>query len=110
MKKQTLALLTFAILLASGPLSWGAPGDLDTGFDGDGKVMQDLGLDDAATGVALQSDGKILVVSYSAEGGVVEVVVSRFNSNGSPDTTFGTDGSVVVEAPGSFEPDEIKLQ
>ena len=39
-------------------------GSLDTSFSGDGKQALDLGSNDIAEGVALQSDGKIVLAGY----------------------------------------------
>jgi uncharacterized delta-60 repeat protein len=65
-------------------------GDPDPTFDGDGKITQDLGPGDAGVGVAVQSDGKILV----AGGGAGHSLrVSRLNDTGSVDTSFGKNGS-----------------
>ncbi|MCP4540894.1 MAG: DUF11 domain-containing protein, partial [Chloroflexi bacterium] len=70
-----------------------APGDLDPGFDSDGKQTADFfGLGDRANGVAVQSDGKIIVVGYafSTMNGTDDFALARYNYNGSLDTTFGT--------------------
>jgi hypothetical protein len=47
----TLALLAGTALAA--------PGDLDTGFDGDGRRVIDYGGSDVADAVAIQPDGKV---------------------------------------------------
>ena len=62
-------------------------GSLDTSFDGDGKVTTDFGSDDGGCSVALQPDGKIVVMGYG--GGRGSVAIARYNSDGSLDTTFG---------------------
>jgi hypothetical protein len=41
-----------------------APGDLDLTFSGDGKQRTDFGNTDFANGVAIQGDGKIVVVGH----------------------------------------------
>lgn len=70
-----------------------ANGALDTTFDTDGIVFVDFGSAfDIARNVQIQSDGKIVVAGSSIGGsGVV-----RLNPNGSLDTTFDTDGKVLV--------------
>ena len=45
---------------------YNSDGSLDTSFSGDGKQTTDFGGDDGATGVALQSDGKIVAVGSSS--------------------------------------------
>ena len=70
------------------PLS-GAQGSLDTSFSGDGVVTNNT---NAARSVAVQSDGRILVVD--------DANVTRYNTDGSVDTTFGTNGTVVLPMAG----------
>jgi uncharacterized delta-60 repeat protein len=67
-------------------------GSLDTTFDGDGKVTSDLGGSEVGTGIAIQSDGKVIVSGSS--GG--QFALARYNSNGSLDATFDGDGKVVT--------------
>ena len=67
-------------------------GSLDTSFSGDGKQTTDFGgVDNGARGVAIQTDGKIVVVGRSDPGGVF--ALARYNPNGSLDTSFSGDGS-----------------
>ena len=77
-------------------------GNLDATFDGDGlqNVYFGAGINagiDRATGVALQADGKIVVVGYTnlnAGGSLADsdFAVARLNTDGSLDTTFSGDG------------------
>lgn len=61
-----LALLT-ATAAPAAPAAT-APGDLDPTFDGDGRVTKDFGGNfDGATGVAVQEDGKIVVVGSALD-------------------------------------------
>jgi uncharacterized delta-60 repeat protein len=73
-----------------------ADGSLDTGFDTDGAASYDGGDYDAGRCLILQEDGKILVSGVSAKSGVsttdYDIPLIRFNSDGSLDTGFGTDG------------------
>jgi len=65
-------------------------GSLDTTFGSSGLVTTAFGnfFDDEAWGVALQTDGKIVVTGVS-DG---DFAVVRYNSNGSIDTSFGVSG------------------
>ena len=38
------------------------PGQIDTSFDTDGVLTRDFGADDRARGIAVQPDGKVIVV------------------------------------------------
>ncbi|MFE1414546.1 calcium-binding protein [Streptomyces sp. NPDC058746] len=107
---QDLALQSDGRIVAVGTASYASPafstdvalarytpdGSPDTSFDGDGQLLLDWGTSiDAANGVVLQADNKIVVSGYSSEG----FTTARFNTNGTPDTAFGGDGRVGV----SFE-------
>src|SRR5690606_26994901 len=82
-------------------------GTLDPAFDGDGRRLQDFGrtgADNGADAVAVQPDGKAIVVGRLRTGAFPEPIgVARLNVDGTPDTTFGGDGLVtlsVVSTPG----------
>lgn len=68
-----------------------APGDLDVTFSGDGKLTGWAG---SGRSLALQPDGKMVVVGTDADGG--NFVASRYNPDGSPDVTFGGGDGVVT--------------
>jgi len=73
-------------------------GSLDTAFNLTGKLTAAFGSNgtasDHAASVAVQPDGKIVVAGNSADGNTNDILVSRFNANGSPDASFGSGGSV----------------
>ncbi|MBC7748982.1 MAG: T9SS type A sorting domain-containing protein, partial [Methylotenera sp.] len=74
-------------------------GELDTTFDGDGKVITSLGtgLKSYTSYVSVQADGKIIVagVSYpSIPPQEFSFSIAKYNSNGSLDTSFDGDGIV----------------
>ncbi|MGP4047634.1 calcium-binding protein [Streptomyces sp. 2A115] len=69
-----------------------ADGTVDTSFGTGGEVVTDFeGGDDQAHSVALQPDGKIVVVGRTErpEGGCCWFTVARYTAEGSLDTTFG---------------------
>lgn len=73
---------------------YNADGTLDQTFGLGGKAIVDLSLfGEGASAVALQSDGKIVVVGYISNGTDANFVVTRFNADGTLDTTFGANGS-----------------
>lgn len=78
-------------------------GSLDTSFDGDGKVTTSINLFDSAYDVALQSDGKIVAAGETGDGNNSDFAVIRYNSNGSLDTTFDSDGIVTTPIIGGDE-------
>ncbi len=73
-------------------------GSLDTSFDGDGKVTTDIGIGsyDFANTIAIQGDGKIVVAGYSSNGSNNDFAIVRYNTDGSLDTSFGSDGKVTT--------------
>jgi len=77
-------------------------GELDNSFSS-GKVTTDLGTNqnDNAYAIALQLDGKIVVVGYTYDSSVNKFAVVRYNSNGAIDTGFGNSGIVKTEIPSS---------
>lgn len=73
-------------------------GSLDTGFDTDGKLTTPIGSnsDDYAQAVAMQADGKIVVVGKTFNAGNYDIAVVRYNINGSLDTGFSSDGKFIT--------------
>ena len=71
-------------------------GSLDNTFDNDGIVITTIGLGAKALSVAIQNDGKIVVAGGSSNGFISHNTLARYNTNGSLDNTFDTDGIVVT--------------
>lgn len=72
-------------------------GSLDLSFDTDGKVTTAVGLDDYGFAVDLQPDGKIVVAGTSFSGTNYDFALARYNSDGSLDLTFDTDGMLLTD-------------
>jgi len=69
-------------------------GSVDTDFSFDGKVTIDfLGSNDVLGDIAIQSDGKILVAATEAGGN--DFAIAKLNSDGTFDSSFGTNGKQV---------------
>src|SRR5688500_5228013 len=75
-----------------------AAGDLDASFSGDGKhtIVLGGGLTLDASDVAVQSDGKTVIVGHLRGSSSAQFAVARLNVNGTPDISFGADGTGVV--------------
>jgi uncharacterized delta-60 repeat protein len=72
-------------------------GSLDTTFAGDGKLTTDFGTgNDQASAIAIQIDGKIVVVGTSSG----DLALARYNTNGTLDATFSENGRQTTH----FEP------
>ena len=99
--RRSLVAAVLHALTGFGELAIAAPGDLDTTFDGDGKVTTSIGSSDSGEAMAIQADGKIVVAGSADIAGVREFAVARYNSNGSLDTLFDGDG-IVTTSVGDF--------
>jgi uncharacterized delta-60 repeat protein len=102
-----LLLLALALALAVSVVALAAPGDLDRTFGGDGKVGTDFTPhDDFARGIALQSDGRIVVAGIArADTERRRFALARYKSDGTLDSTFGGDGKVgtrIGESSGAY--------
>jgi uncharacterized delta-60 repeat protein len=75
-------------------------GSLDNTFGGNGMVTISFTApgDDVGSGIAVQSDGKIVVVGTTDDMSATWFAVARFNGNGSLDLSFAGDGTVVSKS------------
>ncbi len=72
-------------------------GSLDLSFSTDGILTTPIGLDeDYARGVAIQTDGKIVVAGYAFNDELDVIAITRYNTDGSLDNTFDSDGIVTT--------------
>jgi uncharacterized delta-60 repeat protein len=79
-------------------------GQLDTSFNKTGVVDLQVGYDDQANALVIQPDGKILVggsawptlQGFRSISDDTEFFLARYNPDGTPDTTFGKRGLVVM--------------
>ena len=74
-------------------------GTLDTTFGAGGGVITAVGsYADRAYALGIQSDGKIVTAGYNeVDGALAEFALVRYTSNGTLDSTFGTNGIVTTE-------------
>jgi uncharacterized delta-60 repeat protein len=78
-------------------VAYAASGDLDTTFSGDGKIIQSFGgTEHAGRDLAVQADGKLVVVGEKFTATGSDFAIARYNTNGTLDTTFSGDGRQVV--------------
>ena len=99
------AFLAMALLATLSGSAQAAPGDLDPTFGTGGLVTTDFGgRGDFGLAVALQSDGKIIAAGNSSAVGVfsVDFALARYNTNGSLDSTFGSNGTVLTSFGGNL--------
>ena len=94
-----------------------ASGGLDMTFDGDGLVTTDVnaanpGQRDVIQGIAIQpADGKIVAAGYSyLPSADSDFALTRYNTDGSLDTTFSGDGRLITKFGGESSADDIAVQ
>jgi uncharacterized delta-60 repeat protein len=81
-----------------------ADGSLDTSFDSDAKVVIPMGSPFLPQSMlTVQPDGKIILVGSPTVGNTTNFTVMRLNSSGSLDTSFDSDGKVIVQVGTSFD-------
>lgn len=89
--------------IGSGPdifmVRYNVDGSLDATFDGDGIVTVGFSATDHAYAVLIQPDERIVVAGASSDvNSAMDLLVMRFNSDGSPDASFGGgDGAVITD-------------
>jgi uncharacterized delta-60 repeat protein len=101
------------ILIVSNQLSLAAAGDLDASFGAGGIVVTAISNSTLgeATGIVVQPDGKLIVSAFANGGSGFDIVLARYNPNGSLDTGFSGDGIVTTPFGNEFDSaDAIALQ
>ena len=79
---------------------YNADGSLDASFGSGGRVTTDIADNyDEVNGVAIQSDGKIVVTGFAGP----EFGLARYNVDGSLDVSFGAGGKVITDFEGNFD-------
>src|SRR5262249_1366136 len=73
-------------------------GSLDNSFGGNGKVITSISGYDGVRALAIQADGKIVVTGHTG-GRAWDILVARYNSDGSLDPSFDGDGITTIDIP-----------
>lgn len=80
-----------------------ADGNLDTTFNGSGKVVTNFPVPyQFITAMTVQSDGKILVAGTGETNKNQDIMLARYNSDGSLDSSFGKEGRILTDL-GTYE-------
>lgn len=86
-------------------------GSLDNTFGNSGITETMFGNNkDLGKRLAILSDGKILACGTSDANGYMEFAAARYNSNGTIDNSFGTNGVVLTSASGESDCKSMALQ
>ena len=91
---------------------WTTDGRLDTTFAGDGVARLDIAQGaDRGHALALQADGKLVIVGGASAGGRDEWAVVRLGPHGRLDPTFASHGKLVTDfGPGFDEANSVAVQ
>lgn len=76
-------------------MRYNVDGALDTSFGNSGIVSSTVGYHTGALAIALQADGKIITAGFSIID-TRQIILLRFNSDGSLDTSYGNNGLSTV--------------
>ncbi|HYV92932.1 MAG TPA: T9SS type A sorting domain-containing protein [Chitinophagales bacterium] len=71
-------------------------GDLDSSFDSNGIVNTFIGSESGIHAIAIQPDNKIVAGGFTQTGMNTDWALARYNSNGTLDSSFGTQGIVTT--------------
>jgi uncharacterized delta-60 repeat protein len=73
-------------------------GSPDASFGSGGIVLTSIGDGDdvAASAISLQPGGRIVVAGHATDAGGTDMMVARYNSDGSPDGSFGSGGVSLI--------------
>jgi uncharacterized delta-60 repeat protein len=99
---SALAAAAALTLVAAVPAAEAAPGQLDPSF-GDGGVVLSHPAGEGVDGLAVQPDGKVLIVDTDQR-------VQRLLPNGAPDPSFGTGGAAGPAVVPGFSAHALALQ
>lgn len=107
MRRCTTLLIVSAMLCITAQPASAVVGDLDPSF-GDGGVALSPGTNFVGLAMALQSDGKIVMAGYSNL--TDDLVLIRFDEDGTVDTTFDGDGIVSTAVGLGAVPQDLLVQ
>jgi len=90
---KVIILLTVTLLPQ---LLFSQAGTLDSTFDDDGLVFTEVGTNAKGNDLVIQNDGKIVLGGFSGPLGHEDYILTRYNEDGSLDTSFDNDGIVIT--------------
>jgi uncharacterized delta-60 repeat protein len=91
------AIIFFIITLINPTSIFAAGISLDLSFGTNGKVITSFEKNSDAIGMTKQSDGKIIIVGDTSNGNNLDWAIARYNTDGSLDSHFGTNGEIIKD-------------
>jgi uncharacterized delta-60 repeat protein len=101
-----VVVLAAALLVASAASSAAAPGQLDPSFGGGGTVVTEFPSSySGARALAVQADGRIIAAGFAHTNDsiVSDFALTRYDTSGALDPTFGSGGRVRTDFGGRFD-------
>ena len=93
----SLFLIILSLILYFPSRAYATPGHLDPSFGSGGEVTTSIGVtNDETYALAVQPDGKTVAAGYSITGSQTVFALTRYNTDGSLDATFGSGGIVTT--------------
>ncbi len=83
-------------------------GSYDTNFGNGGYMSYDYAGVTIADAMAIQNDGKIVMVGYISNPSD-KTAVMRYTANGERDNTFGDNGMLILDVPNAFDSDGFDI-
>jgi uncharacterized delta-60 repeat protein len=88
-----------------GVIRYNTDGTFDHMFGSNGTIINSTGsFTSGANAIAIQPDNKIVIAGYSQNNGDYDdFLIIRYNPDGSPDKTFGTNGGILIKSISPFD-------
>jgi len=91
-------------------LRYNADGTVDNNFGNGGTVITDFGGDEGSFSAVTQNDGKVVVVGTQFTGTGSQLLVARYNNDGTIDNSFGNSGFTTIAGETENYPTSLLLQ
>ncbi len=85
-------------------------GTLDHTLGGSGIVITDFGKNEVGNDLAVQANGKIIVAGKSYSSTSSDILLVRYNTDGTLDSSFGNSGKAILDLGGSDSAEGVLLQ
>jgi len=96
--KTNVFFVVLILFIFSGISSVSQPGSLDLSFGNDGIVVSPITeYNEDVYATKVQADGKIVLAGYQEINNSKDMMVARYNNDGSPDLSFGNNGVVLID-------------
>ena len=103
------ALLAGRCVIVICMLRYNADGTLDASFGNSGTILSSV-QSESADAMAVQPDGKIVLVGKCVNSFLNQFCALRYNANGTPDTSFNNTGKIVTTISGGSEAKAVAMQ